>query len=264
MSFEDARNALLIAYADGFLDDEEIIVLYDYYQPVNPSFPYWNSDPFCLDVFDSCECEAHFRVAKDDIPMLLNALRIPASFKCPQGTVCSGLEGLCLLLKRLAYPCRYFDLISTFGRPVPELCMIANTVLDWVFNEHGFRLTSWNQPFLTPACLQEYACAIARQGSPLTNCFGFIDGTVRPICRPGEKHRVVYNGHKRVHALKFQSVVVPNGLIANLYGPVEGARHDAGMLKDSGLLQTLEREAYIQGGTSYVSMETQLTLFVLI
>ena len=52
------------------------------------------------------------------------------------------------------------------------------------------------------------------------------------------------NGHKRVHALKFQSVVVPNGLIANLYGPVEGARHDAGMLKDSGLLQTLEREAY--------------------
>ncbi|CAH3150878.1 unnamed protein product [Pocillopora meandrina] len=80
--------------------------------------------------------------------------------------------------------------------------MIANTVLDWVFNEHGFRLTSWNQPFLTPACLQEYACAIARQGSPLTNCFGFIDGTVRPICRPGEKQRVVYNGHKRVHALK--------------------------------------------------------------
>ena len=48
MSFEDARNALLIAYADGFLDDEEFIVLYDYYQPVNPSFPYWNFDPFCL------------------------------------------------------------------------------------------------------------------------------------------------------------------------------------------------------------------------
>ena len=205
MSFEEVRNASLNAVADGFLHDEEFIIVYDYYQPVNPPFPYWNFDPFCFDVLNSCECEAHFRVAKDDIPILLNAFRIPASFKCPQGTVCSGLEGLCLLLKRLAYPCRYFDLISTFGRPVPELCMIANSVLDWVFNEHGFRLTSWNQPFLTPACLQEYACAIARQGSPLTNCFGFIDGTVRPICRPGEKQRVVYNGHKRVHALKFYS-----------------------------------------------------------
>ena len=29
----------------------------------------------------------------------------------------------------------------------------------------------------------------------------------------------IYNGHKRVHAIKFQSVVAPNGLVANLYGP---------------------------------------------
>ena len=177
-------------------------------------------------------------MAKDDIPILLNALRIPASLKRSQGTVCSGLEGLCLLLKRLAYPCRYFDLISTFGRQVTELCMMANTELDWVFNEHGFRLTSWNQPFVTPTCLQEYARAITRQGSPLTNCFGFTDGTVRPICRSGEKQRIVYNGHESVQTLIIQSIALPNGLIANLYGPVEGARHDAGMLKDAGLQQT--------------------------
>ena len=69
MSFEDVRNALLIAYADDFLGDEELIILYDYYQLVNPLFPYWNFDPFCVDVFDSCECKAYFRVAKDDIPI---------------------------------------------------------------------------------------------------------------------------------------------------------------------------------------------------
>lgn len=28
------------------------------------------------------------------------------------------------------------------------------------------------------------------------------------------------------HSLKFQSVVTPNGLIANLFSPVEGKRHD--------------------------------------
>ena len=43
-------------------------------------------------------------------------------------------------------------------------------------------------------------------------CFGFIDGTVRPISRPGQHQRIVYNGHKRVHSLKFQSVALPNGL----------------------------------------------------
>ena len=53
MFFEDVRNALVIAYADGFLDDEEFFILYDYYQPANPPFPYWNFDPFCLDMFDS-------------------------------------------------------------------------------------------------------------------------------------------------------------------------------------------------------------------
>ena len=58
------------------------------------------------------------------------------------------------------------------------------------------------------------------KGAPLQNCFGFVDRTVRPICRPRKKQKIVYNGHKKVHALKFQSVVVPNGMIANLYGPV--------------------------------------------
>ena len=33
---------------------------------------------------------------------------------------------------------------------------------------------------------------------------------------------VVYIGHKRVHALKFQSLALPNGIIANTYGPVGG------------------------------------------
>ena len=51
-------------------------------------------------------------------------------------------------------------------------------------------------------------------------CFGFIDGTVRPICRPQENQGIVYNGHKRVHALKYQSVALPCGMIANMYGPV--------------------------------------------
>ena len=30
-SFEDVRNTLLIAFAGGFLDDEEFIIIYDYY-----------------------------------------------------------------------------------------------------------------------------------------------------------------------------------------------------------------------------------------
>ena len=62
--------------------------------------------------------------------------------------------------------------------------------------------------------------AVSDKGAVLDNCFGFVDDTVRPICRPNTNQRIVYNGHKRVHSLKFQSIAIPNGLISNLYGPV--------------------------------------------
>ena len=125
-----------------------------------------------------------------------------------------------MLLKRLAYPCRYSDLMSTFGRPVPEISMISNQVVDFIFEHHSHRITDWNYTILNAHSLQMYADAISNKGAVLENCFGFVDGTVRPICRPELNQRLVYNGHKRFHALKFQSVVMPNGLVANLYGPV--------------------------------------------
>ena len=75
---------------------------------------------------------------------------------------------------------------------------------------------------------------------------------MRGICRPDTNQRVVYNGHKRVHGLKFQSVALLSGLIGNLYKPVEGRRHDAQMLEDSGLLNDLSRvgfnETLLPGG----------------
>ena len=101
---------------------------------------------------------------------------------CSQGTIFGGLEGLCILLRRLAYPCRYSDLLQRFGRPVPELSMISSTVMNYIYENHQQRLTNWNQTFLNPAKLEEYAQAISDRGAALKNCFGFIDGTVRPIC----------------------------------------------------------------------------------
>ena len=117
-------------------------------------------------------------------------------------------------------------MIPIFGRPVPEICMINNTVMDWVYDNHRHRIMDWNPNVLSAIQLESYSDVISNIGAPLTNCFGFVDGTVRPISRPGENQRMVYNGYKRVHGLKYQSVVVPNGLIAHLYGPVGKALSD--------------------------------------
>ena len=219
-TFRDLRIALLDSYMDGEIEDDEFLVLWQVYQSKNPDFPYEDYGKFSLDEMDETECRAEFRFAKTDLPLLVHALGIPEQFTCAQRTVCDGMEGLCMVLRRMAYPCRYSDLIPRFGRPVPVLSMICNRVVDFIFDSHVHRVTRWNPQLLDPASLQRYCDAIFRKGAPLDNCFGFIDGTVRPVCRPGEQQRVLYNGHKRVHALKFQSVVLPSGMIAHMYGPV--------------------------------------------
>ena len=96
--------------------------------------------------------------------------------------------------------------------------------------------------------MQLFADAIHNNGAALDNCWGFVDGTVHSICRPKEHQRAVYNGHKRVHASKFQTVVAPNGLIASLFGPVEGRRHGSCILAMSELLEQLEEHSFRPDG----------------
>lgn len=193
------------------------------------------------------ECRAELRFGKAEVFLLLEVLRFSHKFVCSQRTVCSKLEGLCILLKRLAFPCRYIDMVSRFGRHPTELCLIFNTVLEFVYNSHHHRFESWNQPFLLPQVLERYAQIVHNRGAPLHNCFGFVDGTLCRIARPQNNQRAVYNGHKRVHGIKFQSVVVPNGLIANLVGPFEGRRHDSTVLHESRMLRELQRVAWANG-----------------
>ena len=76
--------------------------------------------------------------------------------------------------------------------------MITITYIQW-----GFLLTDFNREFVAAQNLQRYAYAIHAKGAPLTNCGGFVDGTVPPVSRLGRNQRVLYNVHKRVRAVKF-------------------------------------------------------------
>ena len=44
---------------------------------------------------------------------------------------------------------------------------------------------------------------------------------------------VLCNGHKTVDSLKFQGVVIQNGLIANVRGSFEWKHHDSAMLQET-------------------------------
>ena len=111
-SFRDARIMLLDAFNDNSIDEDEFVLLYNLNTSKNPVFPYEVYERFELANVDEAECKAEFRVEKSDLPQLADALRTPQIFKCDQRSECDGMEGLCMLVRRLAYPCRYSDLIA--------------------------------------------------------------------------------------------------------------------------------------------------------
>lgn len=115
---------------------------------------------------------------------------------------------------------------------------------------------------------------MAEKGSPLNKCFAFIDGTFRKTCRfvfygaksvimlifflcsitvrPTFYQRVSFSGHKRGHGIKFQSIVSPDGIIQEMFGPFPASRHDAGILRESGLLSKLHQSLFVDGEWFYL------------
>ena len=120
--------------------------------------------------------------------------------------------------------------------------------MNHVYETFSRLLDDFNLPFMQPRDLEIYCRKIHDKGAALGNCFGFVDGTVRPISRPGVDQRLVYNGHKKVHALKFQSIALPTRIIGHLCGPIEGRRLDCYLLQKSNLLTDLTQFAFNANG----------------
>lgn len=211
---------LLLADIDSTIFDKEFALLYVCFQSKNPDFCYESYDKFDLDDMAPADCKAEFRIEKTDLHRLQDVLEMPTVIRCIQRSLCDCLEGLCMLLRQTSYPCLYSDWMPRFPRPVYVLSLITNEVLDFIYENYSHLVTDWNRNVLNAAGLQTYAEAILRKGSPLDNCFGFVDRTVRPIARSDTWQRVVYNRHMRIHGLKFQSHTLPNGLISNIFQPV--------------------------------------------
>ena len=202
-----AENTILLAA----LGDDDLLLLTSLKEKETETF-----NKIDIDALSDEQFRTLFRFYRGDLVELCNALHVPNKIVCENRTTCSGFDGLSIVLRRLAYPNRLDDLCQIFGRSKAELSYIINAVLGFIDSEHGHLLDDLNQPWLSYNKLNEMADAVSRCHAPLPNCWGFIDGTVRPICRPTTHQRLVFNGHKRVHGLKFQCISTPNGMISHL------------------------------------------------
>ena len=158
------------------------------------------------------------------------------------------MEGLLVVLRRLVYANRFGDLVNEFGRSKAALSMIFNCMLIWIWRNWGHVLSNpFERPYFTPKRVQAYNEAIRRISSVGLNVWAFIDGTLRQMCRPIRDQRYFYTGHKRHHGLQYQAITTLDGLVCHLLGPVQGCRHDAGVLQESGLLEQLQQHLVLPG-----------------
>lgn len=133
---------------------------------------------------------------------------------------------LCLCMK-YAWPTRLGTMTEMFGKGASWISRITKALRELLFNKFHHALR--NPRVLTAEELKTFAAAVERI-SGVDVCFGFLDGTVRPVCKPQDAQGELYNGKDRVHALKYQIVSTPDGMIRHIDGPWPGRRHDQHMV----------------------------------
>jgi len=189
---------------------------------------------FNLNVFSEQKALTNFRFLVSDMGRLSALLSLNVDMTRCRYHV-TRIECLAIILRRLASPCRWMDLELFFGRSASALSESFCRGVEELLAQWGHLLTNRRAGLMTERA-PVYAHSITGKGAPLHGCVGFIDGTAIRIARPGGGlQRACYSGHKQCHAIKFQSICTPDGLLLHIYGPVEGSRHDMFLYHESGI-----------------------------
>eukprot|EP00171_Calliarthron_tuberculosum_P001768 IDg1768t1 len=190
------------------------------------------------------DCLFLFRFEKDHIKNLLTLNGWPSSKTRTMRNryACDAMLSTCVMLRRLASPCRWKELEILFGKHASQLSEIFWESIEHLIEEQGHLIKSSLKKEYIQENISKWSSSISIKSGALTNCIGFIDGTVIGISRPGDSgmQTVAYNGHKRKHALKFQAISTPDGMFLHMYGPLEGRKHDWTLYVRSNVDEQLE------------------------
>lgn len=145
-----------------------------------------------------------------------------------------------------------------FGKSRTWQSVIFNDVVTHLITRYEEKL-HWDTQRLTYQQLQSYAEYVGAHGRG-ASIWGFVDGTLKMICRPSRGQRSWYSGYKKHHAIKFQAITTLDGLISHLAGPFEdwaawkqSAIENHFRQTHQGLLERQEARArlYVYGDLTY-------------
>jgi hypothetical protein len=178
------------------------------------------------------------------VVIALRSLGIPSVIRTSARDSCPLFEAFAMLCMKYSWPNRLGSMVKMFGTSVTRMSRIISQLRRFIYNK--FAPTMRTPCPIPHDVLQQFSTAIqVRCGQP--NIFGFIDGTVRPMCKPTHLQAACYNGKDRVHALKWQGLTTPDGMLLQLCGPYPGSRHDMHMLHKSELMSYVRQLPRVNG-----------------
>lgn len=206
-----------------------ITMLWCSYQAFKPMHPYKlpvriPEGYFTLDDYDDEYVRRAMRFTKPQIELLTEYFDI-ASIEWTNRYNPDPEIAMCLLLWRLSWPNRLFELTRIFHRSEAWLSSVYTDVVLHLAGRYK-DIIEWHPMFNDYNRLRVYSRAIGEDlGIDDSDIFGFVDGTFRGVCRPLEEQKNVYSGYKKRHGIKWQGIIFPDGLIV-LNGPYEGRAND--------------------------------------
>ena len=230
-----------------------------------------------IESFTENACWKRFRFRKLDLYDLQIALQLKLEpgeyFQADNGMKFTGEEILLIGLHRFCIP----GPLEQSMQPIFDLDYSALSRAVTIFNQHMLyhhkhlvtdNLEYWSQYFpIFAECVRE---KLNEKGDvyyePGTfRVAMFHDDTVIATCRPGSgpnrrtggRHcnyiqMAFYNGWKKHHGIKYQTIEFPNGMCGDMFGPCSFRHNDLELLRDSDLNEKL-RLVQIGNLLQYVS-----------
>jgi hypothetical protein len=205
----------------------------------------------CNVTIDDFGCAGHYKATfgfkREDLHRLLGLLEIPPRIWLSNGSVFTNEAVLLFALYRYKSADDILKFISRFGRDPTQLTRVFQWFNTFMLERWGHKLK--NNLEYWKRFLPSFAEAIRKKVVQKSNnmlhyeegqfsVLAFTDDNVNHISRPGagpkfegtrdERNiqRAFYNGWKKHHGIKWQSIELPNGMSMDLFGPMSFRRHD--------------------------------------
>jgi nuclease HARBI1 len=174
-------------------------------------------------------------VRRQHFHRLLSALRLPDDIRTDNWSVFRADNALLIFLRRMGETAREANVAQLTGRDRSAVSRIVKYVACYIV-KMWWAAAKFDPKRLNAARLAHYARSIRERESSFHQVVGFLDGTRQPVASSTDPtmQRASYN-KKYGPNMAWQYATGPDGLCIDMFGPVNGSRHDSAVFSRSQL-----------------------------